>query len=1116
MNTRSAPASALASGYGVGPDLSHVPLDGRILLNAGKLKGLRKERGISQESLAELCFSQQLCVSIASIKRAEMGKPVLYRTARHLANVFDVQLGELAVVAAVADTAERPAVPGHTEMSMQLPGVYALSMDLDRYVLELRFHLRVPGDDASHLQLAMQLINEFGGVVVQQTDSQMCVHFGFPKAYRSDGERALQCAFALLQAACVQPGHSLFLGLALGGTGSEKSSMLVGNNTVPEADASITIYVAHGLVTQLAARFDFAGPSVPYAAYQQCQGQRALTTATQDLLVGRTIEVSQFKAVIETTHECQDTHIVYLRGMAGIGKTRLLLEFADLARQAGFACHHAEVHDFGMENWQAPLTQLLCSLLHIAGVYRCRRQDQALQQALKLALQASALPEESKSFLLILAGGAVDSRAMRQYTAMSVEERHLATIQALRLLLLQQALRQPLLISIEDLHWADAHFLHVLAELVAASDEAAIVWVLSSRPERDPLENNLLPHWTRALSVLDLAPLRTRDAMLLAEKHAGVEAAYRALCVDKAQGNPLYLTQLLASPEQSLPDSLRHLIQARIDRLPAADQQALYLAAVVGRQFELTILRKVLGQADYLPQGMVFQSLLRETQIGVYVFVHDLVMRSIYESIPPAQRESLHYRIALAYSKLDLLLHAQHLLRAHHPAAFDALLAAIRDSLHHYQYENALELAQQCEQFPDQADSSFTLALLSGHARAGCGQNEAARLHFQRAMMLAQTPGQKLDVALGLAPVLNTLDSLDEEEQLINISLPLARQQEADAAVALLLYLKGNIYFPRGDYQRCRNYQEEALHYARQSHIVETEARAISGIGDSLYAEGRMQDAHAVFEQCVQLCRQHQLLHVEAANLSARASTSIYLGQPRRALQDAIDATALARKAGSLRTEVFSRLTASWVLVATAQTAAARVELDFILSTARRMGARRFEAIALEGCARLAFHEGEQDSARAFITEAVALVERHHLQRFIGPWVWGSYALISEDLQLSQQAMAQASLQLDQNCLAHNGLRYHLAAAELSLLAGDFSGAQDHAQKMGQFASTACAWVSHHQTLITVLAAALQSSEAHASLAWQEMQDQASQLGYVMTMPRLARHLEKIGGGCLC
>src|SRR5690349_13135928 len=74
---------------------SMASTDGRILLNPLLLKDLRKMRALSQEALAELCLSRQLCVSIASIKRAETGKVVLYRTARHLATVFDVKLDQL-------------------------------------------------------------------------------------------------------------------------------------------------------------------------------------------------------------------------------------------------------------------------------------------------------------------------------------------------------------------------------------------------------------------------------------------------------------------------------------------------------------------------------------------------------------------------------------------------------------------------------------------------------------------------------------------------------------------------------------------------------------------------------------------------------------------------------------------------------------------------------------------------------------------------------------------------------------------------------------------------------------------------------------------------------------
>ncbi|MBH1986398.1 MAG: helix-turn-helix transcriptional regulator [Burkholderiales bacterium] len=69
--------------------------EGRLLLDARRLKHGRQCLGLSQEALAELCQGRHLCASIASIKRAEAGKPVLYRTARHLADAIGVPLAEL-------------------------------------------------------------------------------------------------------------------------------------------------------------------------------------------------------------------------------------------------------------------------------------------------------------------------------------------------------------------------------------------------------------------------------------------------------------------------------------------------------------------------------------------------------------------------------------------------------------------------------------------------------------------------------------------------------------------------------------------------------------------------------------------------------------------------------------------------------------------------------------------------------------------------------------------------------------------------------------------------------------------------------------------------------------
>src|SRR5438105_1524763 len=73
-----------------------IPADGRIALAPQRLKAHRLRLGLSQEALAEYCFGRRLCVSIASIKRAESGKSILYRTARHLAAAYEVSLETLA------------------------------------------------------------------------------------------------------------------------------------------------------------------------------------------------------------------------------------------------------------------------------------------------------------------------------------------------------------------------------------------------------------------------------------------------------------------------------------------------------------------------------------------------------------------------------------------------------------------------------------------------------------------------------------------------------------------------------------------------------------------------------------------------------------------------------------------------------------------------------------------------------------------------------------------------------------------------------------------------------------------------------------------------------------
>ncbi|WP_397459659.1 tetratricopeptide repeat protein [Pseudomonas asplenii] len=1096
MDTRDLPLSAVPRAE---PTLS----DGRVLLDSGLLKALRKQHGLSQETLAEACLNRQLCVSIASIKRAETGKPVLYRTARHLATAFGVDvstlLGQL-VTEALAEV-EATLAELH-ERTFPAP-----EYGVTRYVLELCFVMDEGAFCASLVEGIERLIQQFGGVSVENAQGLIIARFGSPRAYRSDSERGLLCALALSREQYVRSGHGVVLRLVREGEAMPLEVSALVHHAFPSLHGHAPVYVAQNLIEPLSQRFEFAAADPVLPSYQKCLRVLSLDENTPRPLVGRAIELLQFKGVIEATEECQDGHVVYLRGMAGIGKSRLVSEFFEMARQGGFACHRGDVLDFGMDHGLWPFGQMALSLLGLGT------STPVSAQVLEAAASRLKMTEPSLIFLQMLTGVQGADRAFKAqqalYAAMSGEARTQGLFNALLQLLLRVAVQQPLLVIMEDLHWGDSGLFAMLGRLLDASSEAPIVWLLTSRPEGDPLESELRPRCASPMSLLDLAPIRAREATLLAEQFSEVDPAYRADCVVRAQGNPLYLTQLLSSQEGIVPDSLRHLVQTRVERFTVPQRRALHYAAVFGNRFELELWREALGQPDYVPEAQWRQSLLREVEPGSYLFVHDLVMHCLYDAMPQALREQLHREVASLYRMRDPALCAQHLLRANAPQAFDALLVAMAEKLQNCQYDRVLALGQQAASLGARAETSFDLAHACAQACSGLGRTVQAREHFQQALMLAAQGEERIEAALGLAVVLNTLDCLEEEEHLIEQTLPLAHDLRAHTALARLYHLRGNIYFPRGDYAECRRLHEESLSFARIGSHLETQAKALSGIGDSYYAQGSMQTACEVFDQCVRLCERHELVQVEAANRSARGSAWFYLGQPEQALQDAMQAVVSSRRIGNHRAEVFSRLTAAWVLLASGEEGTAQQELSEALELASSLGANRFEAILLEGLARAALRRGEREHAQTLIMAAVERVERFDLQRYIGPWIYGSQALLLDDKTLKHQALQRGEVLLGQACLAHNTLRFRVSAAEVCLLAGDFESAIAHGQQMTLLPeSVSCAWVRHHVRLIGAAEQWLRTADPASAQALRAIRRDGEPLGFVATMPLFSSHLD--------
>jgi predicted ATPase len=818
----------------------------------------------------------------------------------------------------------------------------------------------------------------------------------------------------------------------------------------------------------------------------------------QTALSGRASELRQFRAVAEAALESHGGHIVYLRAMAGVGKTRLSIELGELARQAGFGVHRCEVLDAGADSWRTPLGQLARSLFGMAP-------EDTGTEAIDEGVAELRLPPESLIFHRAITGARMTSEQVSLYAAMSHAVRDQGLAQALQTLIMRRAAAQPLLLVVEDVHWGDAWLFEALGALLALTREAPVVWVLTSRIEHDPLESALRAHlFDLPLTVLDLAPLGARDALALADQFDEVEPSYRQRCVERAQGNPLFLTQLLASPDHHLPDSLKHVIQTRLDALAPQHRQALRTASVIGNRFELALLREALGDPHYEPEAAGRNSLVRRFGPASYAFVHDLVMHCIYESIDPDRQRNLHLELAALYREHDPVLSAQHLYRADDPGAFDMMLRAIRDKLAEHQFEAALELTAECSAKDSTRYSSFTLALLQSHATAGLGQMTQAKRSYQHALVLAGRPQEKIEAVVGLAATLNILEELDEEERLLDETLPLARSVDADASLARLLHLKGNIYFPRGNYAECRRHHEEAARHARASGMAETEARALSGMGDSYYAQGRMKKAYEVFSQCIAMCEQHRFINIEASNRSALGSTRIYLGQPLEAAGDALQSAELARKVGNRRAELVARMTAGWVLVATGELAHADEEVAQALELSRALGAYRFEPFLMESQSRIAWLRGDRALAERRIGEAAATVERLQLQRFIGPWVLGTLALFTSDAAVRKKALLQGAAHLTRDCLAHNAYRFFVSAAEVALLEGDVVTAGFYAEQLAGYAACEpCAWVDHHVALVRRYTGWLEAPGEAPRAELRQLRSRARQLGFAHAAPRL-------------
>jgi tetratricopeptide (TPR) repeat protein len=703
------------------------------------------------------------------------------------------------------------------------------------------------------------------------------------------------------------------------------------------------------------------------------------------------------------------------------------------------------VLDFGAGQGRDAVHALICSLLGVPADGSAQARRQALDEALG-AGRAAPGDEPYLADLLM-----IPQRPGSLYEAMDNEAHREGKLRAMCRSVERAAAEQPCVVLVEDVHWASAWVLDGLRAIADATPDQPVVLALTTRRDGDPVSAQWPPE---AITRFDLAPLSETDALALARAHFAQAPDLARRCVDRAQGNPLFLMQLLRSDtdESAVPANIQSVVLARLDRLAQRDKSALQAAAAAGQRFHLELVRHLTGDAGYDAAVPIERDLVRrEPSHGdALMFTHALIRDGAYASLLHSDRRELHRAAAHWYETRDPTLRAEHLDRADDPRAPEAYLAAARAEAGLLRIDAALGLVARAQALDAPAPVRYALAILDGELQLGLGRASPAIAAFARARDAAAADAQRCAAWVGIASGYRVTSAVAPGLDALDVAEPLAVRSGLVRERARIAYLRGNLHFARGDVEGCRVAHESALELAQQAGDAEAEAQALSGLADALYAQGRMQSAHAAFVRCLDICERRGFTRFAIMNHCMLAIIESLSGRYVEALARFERARTTARDVQHRFAEVMANESMAWTLVGAGRYAEAAEPLRRGLSLARTVGARRFETILQVSLARAEWHEGRHDVARRRVDDAWALAEDVG-PHFAGPVVLGARARFAATEEERRKALSDGERLLRQGCVSHCHYAFLKDAIDVALDAGEWDEAERYASALEDY-----------------------------------------------------------------
>ena len=631
-------------------------------------------------------------------------------------------------------------------------------------------------------------LERFGGTIETLVGGTVAAVFGVPVAHEDDPERAVRAALAcrdvVAEAARADPTLQFEVRIAVD-TGEvlvDGDGQVVGE-AVSTADRlrmgapANAVLVAEATHRATAAAIEYVvGQPIPtpgrpepigvWQAVAPISPIHADRTPARDVaLVGREGELDLFHERLRATAADGRAQFLTLVGAPGIGKTRLLRE-ARLAAE-GFRWLHGRSIPYGDGVAYWAFAEIVKTVGGILDTDAPARAEEKLRRAVRETVAED--PEWVEEQLRVLLGLQPRDLASARPAAFAAWNRFLAGLAAQR----------PLVLALEDIHWADEGLLDFVEQLRVTATAMPLLVVCTARPEL--LERR--PGWG---PVVELSPLSTDDTRTLLRALVGLESLSDELetVVSRVGGNPLFAEEYaraLADGETDdlrLPDSVHQVIAARLDTLAPETKAVLQNAAVVGEVFWPGALSSI-GGLEPSVCARRLEELTRHDFVAPeprsafanelqHAFKHVLIRDVAYAGIPRANRAAKHRQTAEwieSRSRDDDVAE----LVAHH-------------------YASALELARATRQETEELVERTAEALWSAGERAGrLYANAEAAGYFRRALaLLNEATSADPEWLAELAPAVG--------ESLSDVFMRVGEHEQAEAELA-----QAELLVPPGD-----------------------------------------------------------------------------------------------------------------------------------------------------------------------------------------------------------------------------------------------------------------------------------------------------------------------------